>query len=375
MAARSKGHDLITEDMTISRTASWTTPLTYTTLGSAYRSGMSGTDIANFYKRKRSGELLPHTTFTQYENRVDYSAGSYWGKNTNTGNWTSYSSFFPAGRNIPLDGADPSILTNFFRAAPAHYGPSLIQSAAARIQSSGWDAGTFIGELPQLRRMIRNIGRKTENMSRGHTAKRIQQLWLEGRYGWRTLAFDIRDLAEAVTEWDEQRKIHTERVGTSWRESWESRVAIATNEGSFDHVWSLDQNFSVRGAVSARISPPRFSIDPLKTAWELTRLSFVLDWVINVGNAIDAFRFLNASVAHTSSYGVHRTLTGTVGPENVEAAEDRELSVSYSGTCICESSVRIPAEISSLPLLTHRMITPEMSLDLMALHRVRSNLM
>jgi hypothetical protein len=49
---------------------------------------------------------------------------------------------------------------------------------------------------------------------------------------------------------------------------------------------------SLAASVTADIQPPRFAFNPAVTVWELTTLSFALDWFIAVGTWLEAMSFL-----------------------------------------------------------------------------------
>lgn len=373
MPLRIKGGVLNTGLVTIARTASWAGPLSYTITGHWDRKTTVGVDLKHFYRRKLRGDLLPHTDFSQFEGKLDYSPGTYYGKILPNGAWTNYSSYIPGGYNWPLDEGDNNLASKMRTVDPG-LAAYHIQSAAAAIQSRGWDVLTFASELPKLISQVRGIAKKFVNMSAGHTSERLMQLWMEGRYGWRTLAYDIKDLSEAITEYDAKRTIYSERRGTSYGESWDSSSSFTTNEGTIEQTWVFTQNNSIRGSVAARITPPKFEVNPLKTAWELTRLSWMLDWVLDVGTAIDAFNFTRCAVEQTASYGIHRTFTGSLSVTKVTPVSGRSLTASYSGTCEIQTTKRVPSSIPSLPQLTGRNLSPEMSIDLLALMRSRMRL-
>jgi hypothetical protein len=170
--------------------------------------------------------------------------------------------------------------------------PYVVQKAAAKIASSGFDALTFLAELKQLRRMFTGIVDKLIALCRGKSIGTLESLWLEGRYGWRTLLYDIQDLAKALKQQNERRSRFREQAGLTASGSWEdvsqTTSSSITTEITTNYNWTLNQ----RGTVVADIEIPDFQFNPVTSAWELTRLSFVFDWLINVGQALDSATFL-----------------------------------------------------------------------------------
>jgi hypothetical protein len=179
----------------------------------------------------------------------------------------------------------------------------LVQKAAAAISSAGFDALTFLVELKQLRRMLSGVGEKLESLTRGKSPGQIHNLWLEGRYGWRTLRYDIDDFVEVLSETNDGRKRWRASKGLEYSGS-TSSYSETTSSGiigghSSDYSWTVN----ARGTVIGDIAVPDFQFNPLVTAWEVTRLSFVLDWLLNVGQALEATTFLLLAKGHVSGGG------------------------------------------------------------------------
>jgi hypothetical protein len=130
---------------------------------------------------------------------------------------------------------------------------------------------------------------------------------------------------------------------------------------------SISWTGSLRGTVVADIEVPKLRINPVATAWEVTKLSFVIDWLFNVGQSIDATTFLffakdyRACAGYKFEFELEKayTLVGTTGSTN---------NASNIGYVSGKASVtkRIPSSVSALPRLKVRM-DPWKALDLLTL--------
>jgi hypothetical protein len=191
----------------------------------------------------------------------------------------------------------------------------LVQSAAAKIESSGYDALTGMGEFQEtvrmflnakqsLLRLIKLILRKKDWQV--HHLQKAMGLWLEGRYGWRAFVFDMSQLYTAVTAFDKARSRWTERVGLSQEhvKTWASPVYTGWVPVHHQHLMTVRYKVGLRGSVTADISPAQFQANPITAGWELLTLSFVVDWFVNVGQALQAMSFMVHQGGYTAAKGV-----------------------------------------------------------------------
>lgn len=256
-----------------------------------------GWDTPGWRKIRNAGGILPFTSWNKFHLTGDALQGA---KEWCTGPGSSRYRYEDWWGNLSALEWSSDELMALIDPVDLSY---LVQQAAAGIYSRGFDALTFLVELKQLRQMLSGVGRKLESLTRGKSPGHIQNLWLEGRYGWRTLRYDIDDFVEFLGETNEGRRRFRSSKGLNVQGSW-SAYAESTSSGlitgvSRDITW----NGSARGTVIADIDVPELSFNPLVTAWEVTRLSFVVDWLLNVGQALEAASFLLLSTAHTSAGG------------------------------------------------------------------------
>jgi hypothetical protein len=230
-----------------------------------------------------------------------------------------------------------------------------VQKAASTIYTSGWDAATFIAEITQQLRMLSRVGKKLANLSQGRKPGELFDLWLEGSYGWRTLMYDIRDLQPALSAAKDRRTRYRQTCGFTttgnWNESYMSGSDIV-DEISNDISWTIN----MRGTVVADIDVPTFQFNPVTTAWEVTKLSFVIDWLLNVGQALEAASFLLAVKDYKAcgGYKIDFNLTGSrvhVSHESYLSNVTSDGTWNATATAIC----RVPMTVSASPHMKLRL--------------------
>lgn len=190
----------------------------------------------------------------------------------------------------------------------------LITAAAAELNQEAWDILTELGELPETLGMVysgckailniysdlrRNnpLGliaqatgarlkkRSPEAYARytaRRTAKEIDaaaQVWMTYRYGIMPLVYSIGDALDFLASKGFFRTIRKREDDT-----------VTVNVGSSTHTVAIQDR--CWGKMSIDLTKESWtnglSANPITTAWELTPLSFVVDWAINVGDLLAA---------------------------------------------------------------------------------------
>lgn len=243
-------------------------------------------DTPHYRARLKRGELLPLNDYDKTSRRATYASSYVTSDPTANPVWTSY---YTPDAGLPpgyatLPDLDYSLLESELP-SPGDY----LQAAAAGVYGQGWDALTFAGELGKTATMFRQIGKSLISLM---SVRNWPSLYLQYRYGWRTLYYDLLQLQKAIQQIDDKRKRFQERrfgrfdltvsIPTSWNYS--------TSYGAVSSV--IKYKLGVGGAVVADIEPPKISFNPVKTGWELVTASFIVDWFINIGQWIDAMSFL-----------------------------------------------------------------------------------
>lgn len=251
----------------------------------------SGVETPDFHKRKRSGELLPLNLYVRsdasgtqakfavsyYDTRLPYNPYMVHDDNCN---------YVDMGR--PVDAV--TLSAKFDRDLASLY----VQEAAAKIYSSGWDSLTFLAELKKTVGMVLGVAKKLRTLR----DQRVVDNWLEARYGWRVLYYDIQDIIKAINRIDDKRKRFSERAGNTFKSSVPCSSTVLNWAGVglvHETTWTEEWTISTGGRVVADIQPPVFQFNPLKTGWELITYSFVVDWLFGIGTWIDAMSFLVVS--------------------------------------------------------------------------------
>jgi len=287
---------------------------------SLYCDSFSGRVLDNFHRRKASGELLPYTRYTMLKHDVSNSGANplfFSVLGTTTGNvWEFYYDWLD-GSPLPVqDGVTFSIakLTDADRVlAEVGADPyTEVQQAAARMYSRGWDGLTFLAELHKVVSMFRNSIPKVIDLileyvkyrrnfrAAARTAKTLSQ-WLEGRYGWRVLIYDIIDMNELIRSVGEDQLSRVkDRAGSNFTHLDSSTFIGSDTNITRHYVDVTEYSVSLRGSIIADFMPSKISLNPIVTVWELVPFSFVIDWFFSVGKALQALSFLALNNQYTA---------------------------------------------------------------------------
>jgi len=249
----------------------------------------------------------------------------------------------------------------------------LVQAASSKIYSSGHDSLTFAVEFNKVVRMFKNVRKTLVKLLKDSKYRGIDSVadgYLEYRYGWRILYFDIISLYGAIEGLqDKRRSRYSERVG---RNVTSTDVALKRFLGSVDDftvVQTTELNISLRGSVTADIEPASFSFNPIVTAWETVKYSFIVDWVLGIGQWIASMSFIAISSNHSGSGGIKVTASRTgrlslSSPVGTSVSVDHDFQSSSVGTAY----FRIPQPVSLTPFVRIKLDTLKF-IDLWALFR------
>lgn len=238
--------------------------------------------------------------------------------------------------------ADP--IADSYSLPPAWPADSAVSvPALANARAAGMDVGTAVAELGKTVRMLQsftnNVGRRANNIAEALVRRRrftsteavlngFSETWLEGRYGWRTLAFELEDLTEALLLLQSLglkrvRGYAEEQVSGDYSSS---ATNISLNKPKFQTSWSSIARGNVvisreitrtkrSGSIIDAICEGLAFVDPLVTLHEVIPYSFILDWIVNINDNIAAFspfatgRRLGSWVSATEEEKVSITLT------------------------------------------------------------------
>lgn len=283
--------------------------------------------------------------------------------------------------------------------------PATMESSEANAQALGkfnrritglrttFQGATFLGELGQTIRMLRNPARGLRGLvdNWGVSARRIRgsrvfplplrkkkvsenlaDAWLEAQFGWRPLLHDIDSAGQALARLSVKKSLSTRRI-TAKAESVGSPSVV--EYGSMLHNISV-AHFSreigrcivvYRGAVRVEAKSPAvmraetLGYDPRSwapTAWELIPYSFLIDYFTNVGDVIEGWSNLGTRLAWCNrtiirSYEREAVVKGLLNPDpwrvsysvtpaKFVCAKTHVSRASYLGTLVPDFTLEVP---------------------------------
>lgn len=186
-------------------------------------------------------------------------------------------------------------------------------SYAAAKRGNLKEALDAVSNSPDARRIQRNLAlgkndRETPRLQRANKFSASSEI-LAVQLGWRPLLQDIFNYAELLASKasDPMRLTSTSSVTHRWdgpqgpSETWQGVDAGRREFGRYTRKYGFV--FSITNEFTRTLAEVGIT-NPLSWLWELTVLSFVADWVIRVGDFIDA---LDATVGLTFEKGYTTT--------------------------------------------------------------------
>ena len=320
-----------------------------------------GEEIVDFHRNRNAGKLLPYTAYHKSSafavtGGPSVLSAGYTGFNVKW-KWSDGSTKPVLGNMDPIDY--DRVLKAKSEITSRVDVNDLVQAAAAKIYSRGWDGLTFLAEFHQVVRMFRRAGKQF--LSLLTDPKNIKQNfssideWLATRYGWRILLYDIQDINKLIEDLDKKQLTRVkDRVGEALEFSyvWDT-LGTGGHRPNIHNIVNVEA--SVRGVCIADFAPARVRINPVATAWELMTFSFVVDWFINVGRALDAISLITLSSNYSSAYGFYFKTTRTSVCDGVTYdsywgarspySNWTEISMQYEDEVFC----RVPMAVPTFP--------------------------
>jgi hypothetical protein len=351
----------------------WSTTRHFRYLANLTYKETKGYNTPGFHKMLRESKLLPQTPFEQKSLQINDTNGKYFistpthSQSSDDGipiqywdQWgQDFNGYFGAGR--PL--AYPSEYE--IGEAVGRYLDSdvLAVEAAAALYSEGFDFLTFIAEMKETVDMIANsaetivkLWRKARGNNPVERMKAASDAWLEGRYGWAPAIRDVKDINDLILKELENK----ERTQKFFNKVSSDKVLYETDTshtikdiGVLRYTWMRNDvyDLKLRGHASSQIEPYEFLVDPIVTSWELVRFSFVVDWFINVGSVLAAWRAKQhfSDLQTATSYLL--TITSKTKCEDVWAADGYEFSIYDDRVAKLVLKKRIPQVLIPVPQL------------------------
>lgn len=195
-----------------------------------------------------------------------------------------------------------------FDAFPPHLEGAARGALLSKLNSSDLNLGVFLGELPESLRMIANaataVAGAYNNVRKGNFAKAAASLgvkaksplvktlasqWLALKFGWLPLLTDIYKISQGGIGSGSPGGSNLIRVTADV-----SSPGAPPSAGSSLVTGTLQ--YGVNTGCTYVISDHRLAalsrlglLNPVSIAWELVPMSFVLDWLLPVGNYLNQF--------------------------------------------------------------------------------------
>lgn len=210
---------------------------------------------------------------------------------------------------------DPRILSYDY--APVYTPPSsdidaAVIKALSKAKSPEFDVLTFIGEWRETMELVKKQGNRVRSLVNGTALRAFKRevararrgkraynparaykdfgsLWLEARFGWRPAISSIESALKALSK---NRNLgltsSSGRVVTDF-----SGDNLPDHLESYPHAEYVTQHertgsCTIRAKVYHRSNMSNWGFNPVVTAYELTRFSFVLDYFVNAGKWLTA---------------------------------------------------------------------------------------
>jgi hypothetical protein len=368
---------------------SWTSGTTYNALISRSKWIANGVRIRGFRRARSSGILLPYLPYSRltynFEGGLDE-----WYRAKTTGGVLSECDQQPAG--VSASGSEYTAhflnfenLSGLFSVTLGEQITDLRDRAKAALQRASSDVVenqrhdllTFVAEIAKVKKMFEKLLVRVLTLDFPRNVGSLANSWLEYRYGWRPLIYDAEAIGVALA------KLHigekkTRHFGVAigptveYEQTYNTSAAVSASACT---ATGLSLTYSSKdswkgetiGRVAADLYMPPFRLNPIATAWELVPFSFVIDWFLQVGNAINSAMLVLADHEMTSSIGIKATLTHevTFGVGTVPSGTVARRNIVSTATCTYVE--RLPTQIPFLPTLTGKSLGIEKTLDLLSL--------
>jgi hypothetical protein len=317
----------------------------------AYRWGST----PNYHARVNAGEHLPHKSYRRFDYKENRPHGTY------NGTYASGSKGYGYSQNPcrPVNGSTSSEeaarqLLDVLSLSVNE--TALLQAALGQCQPD-LDAGTFLAEAHKTVELLIGARRRTIALVRkglsGGITKASQALgsaWLEWRYGWRILGYDIEAAVQAYN-YPFRDNIVTGRAGTSLQEVDSYTDPDSNYYVNFDKVSERSRDLSVRANASVAYSGKTINalLSPVTTGWELIPFSFVADWFVSAGDALKAWQVVSSALSVYCSIGYKLTETVITSVQNPTLGTGTWASSPYSATGTSTSNMTLRTRVPRGP--------------------------
>lgn len=337
---------------------------TYRSAIGGWQKQTTGVDTPNFHKLKRSGALLPITQFTQTEWSLTRS-GNYYYSDGNNCHCTG-PGVIPVGERGGFQYKPSEVhVTDLVASVDTTL---LLQNAVANLNAE-FDALTFAAELKHLPELLLGAARRLLNIVSHPSARKLANGWLEWRYGWKPLYGDLVAIKNLIDDYNQKHgDFVRKRSSSAIAQTFTDVVTASLNlsEAAFDESTQVDSHIGVSGraTVVSKIRPPKMLTSPLVTGWELIPYSFVIDWLLSIGNSLRAMAAASVHKDMVTGIGVLVTIQAT-GSGSWTATRGIA-NLSYTSVYSEDRTWRTPQSVSFTPRFKLRFDAYK-ALDLLAM--------
>lgn len=221
---------------------------------------------------------------------------------------------------------------------------SMILDAATRLGSAliNVKSGNFAKAFNSLK-----LGKVKGVSSR----KTLSSNWLELQYGWVPLLSDIKSGAEAFASiYNEEKSVYTVSMTKA------GRIYSAPGYTCQGGAWAKKRLKAIVRRNETSVFSPSI-VDPAIVAWELLPLSFVADWMLPVGNyleALDVARSLDATYVTSVMTKKWGTVTGYPPPEELDGTHPYGVFITVNRSVSQKLDVPTPSFKSMRETFTQR---------------------
>jgi hypothetical protein len=282
----------------------------------------------------------------------------------------------------------------------------VIASVAAKAKAAAFDVATFGLEINKTISLITGFRKRVADLiyqmftivkrrlkSKKRKAppkdwfkvdifKLLSQIWLEIRYGWRILFYDIESIKKALQVLSDVAS-PLDRYSDSFNITSESSSTLVSQCGAIprwagtfrcEHTLKTTRKVRVAGGYETRTRfENALQFDPLVTAWELIPFSFVIDMFVNVGDLLQSFSPIverkNVYGSIVQSVVQERKAVTTIGvmpQDNSRYTTAWQTQTPSIGVEVRETRVRVPTEIGGQFAQSFNLSVPQ-AIDIFAL--------
>jgi len=284
-------------------------------------------ETTNYRSLLKKGKLVQHTTLKGQAYSRTFNVGTYTNtKKTNVSGSnrtrTSYNPYYGCwDESRWLSGGTTGIplpdLVSYVDESTAN---AVLQRAAGKAYGSvGVDGLTFAVEFHRVRELFLQAGTtlmKWKMRDLKGLRDDIPNLYLAVQFGLKPFISDVLELSKAVQGLRDAELRMVKGVHAKTDEQLvETRPTVTvTTTGALGYVDTFDEvcttNVSYRSAVQALVKLGEIQLDPILTAYEMTRWTFLLDYFFTVGAALNTahLKFYADEIASSYGYMVEQTI-------------------------------------------------------------------